>query len=89
MSDMNAPREVFVIKSPRAEVLQIAYESFNKEGFDISGYDVVLLENEQIWIVFYQPTDYPVGQRGSLGKKGFTVEVDKTTYNVIKAYYSR
>ncbi|MDX1538014.1 hypothetical protein [Arsukibacterium sp.] len=89
VSDMNAPTEVLVIKSPKAEVLEKAYASFKDNGFDIAGYDVILLENEQVWIVVYQPSDYPVGQRGSVDKKGFTVEVDKTNNNVIKSYYSR
>ena len=89
VSDVNAPTEVLVIKSPQAEVLQVAYTSFKEKGFDLAGYDVILLENEQVWIVFYQPSDYPVGQRGSSGKKAFTVEIDKTTHNVVKSYFSR
>tara|TARA_R110002126_G_scaffold160926_1_gene308699 strand:+ start:5664 stop:5954 length:291 start_codon:yes stop_codon:yes gene_type:complete len=87
--NVNAPTEVLVIKSPQSEVFQIAYASFKDRGFDLTGYDVILLETEQVWMVYYQPSDSPRGQRGSAGAKGFTVEVDKVTHSVIKSYFAR
>ncbi|PKM20256.1 MAG: hypothetical protein CVV11_01695 [Gammaproteobacteria bacterium HGW-Gammaproteobacteria-15] len=89
MADINAPTEVLSIKAPMGEVLEVANAHFKLQGFEVTGYDIILMTSEDTWIVSYQPFDHPRGQRGSADKRSYTVEVDKITNKVINAYYAR
>jgi hypothetical protein len=89
LADINAPIEVLSIKAPMGEVLEVANAHFKLQGFEVTGYDIILMTSEDTWIVYYQSFDHPRGQRGSADKKSYTVEVDKITNKVINAYYAR
>jgi hypothetical protein len=89
LSEIKAPTEVLSIKAPMGEVLEVANAHFKLQGFEVTGYDIILMTSEDTWIVYYQSFDHPRGQRGSADKKSYTVEVDKITNKVISAYYAR
>lgn len=60
------PTKVLFIKTPMSEVLEVANAHFKLQGFEVTGYDIILMTSEHAWIVYYQPFDHPRGQRGRL-----------------------
>ena len=89
MSEIKAPVEVLSIKASHLDVIKLAGEQVKDLNVDLSGYNIMLLEDDDNWIVYYQPAHYPAGQRGSIGKKTYVVELRKTDLKIVNAYYGR
>ncbi|NRQ42476.1 hypothetical protein HRH59_07805 [Rheinheimera sp. YQF-2] len=89
LSEIKAPVEVLSIKASHFDVIKLAGERVDEESLGISGYNITLMEDDNNWIVYYQPADYPAGQRGSIGKKTYVVELRKTDLKIVNAYYGR
>lgn len=81
--------ELISIKALHFDVIKLAGERIKDQGLDLSGYNIMLMEDDNNWIVYYQPADYPAGQRGSIGKKTYVVELSKANLNIVNTYYGR
>lgn len=81
--------ELISIKASHFDVIKLADGSVKDQEIDLSGYNIMLMEDDNNWIVYYQPADYPAGQRGSIGKKTYVVELRKADLKIVNAYYGR
>lgn len=89
VSEIKAPVEVLSIKASHFDVIKLAGQYVKDQEIDLSGYNIMLMEDDNNWIVYYQPADYPAGQRGSIGKKTYVVELRKADLKIVNAYYGR
>ena len=81
--------ELIYNKSSHFFVINLAGGYVKDQEVDLSGYNIMLMEDDNNWIVYYQPADYPAGQRGSIGKKTYVVELRKADLKIVNAYYGR
>jgi hypothetical protein len=79
------------IQGEHVRIIQVTEPEFKKRNFDITLYEVIIIDSNEKWLVLYRAKGTPRGTRGSpvKGAPGFTVEVRKSDLSVIGSYLSR